>query len=200
MQPFTRYEGADDNSNTRRMPRSALDTNTSPRTVGELISRLEDYSKNPAKWQAEFPWAARFVMGYPLPSWQRPPVWSLEQKVRFITSLWEEVDVGSYLVNDQFEFADKTRTFREFSDVLLDGQQRLTALQEYLLGEYAVPDAEGKPCFWHELSRVERRFFSNKTFPRATVRTWDEDLLRKAYDLRSFGGTPHEEHERASRS
>lgn len=202
MKQFDRYEGAKDNAgdeNRRRMPRASLDANTSPRCIAELISRFEDYTRDTAKFRAEYPWASRFVMGYPLPDWQRDLVWTPEQNVRFITSLWEEIDVGSYMVNDQFEFDTKTKSFRLFSDVLIDGQQRLTALQGYLLGEFAVPDAEGVPCYWHELSKVERRFFSNKIFPRATVKTWDEDLLRKAYDLRSFGGTAHKESERASR-
>lgn len=197
LHPYSRYVGCDENdTNARRMPSAVLDTRSSPRTVGELIGRLEEYSQNQEKWHTEYPWASRFVMGYPLPSWQRPLVWTQEQKVRFITSLWEEVDVGSYLLNDQFEF--ENGVYREFSEVLLDGQQRLSALQSYVLSEFPVPDAEGKPCYWNELSRVERRFFSNKTFARAGVRSWDEKQLRRAYDLRSFGGTPHKESERAS--
>jgi len=203
MKPFDRYEGALTNNgdeNRRRMPRAQLDANTSPRCIAELMGRFEEYTRDIAKFEAEYPWASRFVMGYPLPDWQRNLVWTPEQNVRFITSLWEEVDVGSYMVNEHFEFDSKTNTFRKFSDTLIDGQQRLTALQSYLLSEFAVPDAEGVSCYWNELSKVERRFFSNKIFPRATVRTWDEDLLRKAYDLRSFGGTPHKESERASRS
>lgn len=197
LQPFNRYEGSEPESSERRMPSAMLDSRSSARSVGELMGRLEDYSKNQEQWHAEYPWAKRFVMGYPLPSWQRELVWTEEQKVRFITSLWEEVDVGSYLLNDQFELQGKV--YREFSEVLLDGQQRLSALQSYLTNEFAVPDGSGKPCFWHELSRVERRFFANKTFARAGIHSWNEKELRRAYDLRSFGGTPHKESERASR-
>ena len=196
LKPFNRYFDCEDGNNIRRMPSAVLDTNSSPRSIGELIGRLEDYTANQEKWHAEYCWATRFIMGYPLPSWQRPLVWTEEQKIRFITSIWEEVDVGSYLVNDQFEF--EGGVYREFSEVLLDGQQRLSALQSYLLSEFPVPDRNGIPCYWNELSRVERRFFSNKTFARAGVRTWDEKQLRRAYDLRSFGGTPHKESERAS--
>lgn len=201
VRPFDRYAGcgAEDSSMARRMPKATLQAHTSPRSVDELVIRLEKYTANPAQWHAEYPWATRFVMGYPLPWWQRQRKWSLEQNVRFITSIWEDVDVGSYLVNDQFEFDEKTRTYREHSEVLLDGQQRLSALQDYLYGEFAVPDAKGIPCFWHELTRVERRFFESKIFSRASIRSWDEDELQRVYNLRAFGGTPHEEHERAPR-
>ena len=88
---------------------------------------------------------------------------------------------------------------KPLSDVLLDGQQRLSAIQSYLLGEFAVPDAQGIACFWQDLSRVERRKFGSKVFSRAVVHSWDEDELRRVYDLRSFGGTPHQDHERAYR-
>ena len=197
VRPFDRYEGCVGESSGRRMPKATLHANISPRSVDELVGRLEKYTANPAQWHAEYPWAPRFVMGYPLAPWQRELKWKPEQKVRFITSLWEDVDVGSYLVNDQFEFDEKTRTYRKLSEVLLDGQQRLTALQEYLYGDFAVPDGNGILCFWPELSRVERRFFESKIFSRAAIRSWDEEELRRVYNLRAYGGTPHEEHERA---
>ncbi len=112
-------------------------------------------------------------MGYPLPQWQRPLVWTDDQKAKFITSLWMEIDVGSYLVNDVFECLKiKGQTidvYREFSDILLDGQQRLSSLKDYLLGKFSVPDASGIETCWTDLSKVERRQFCNQTFSRAIV-------------------------------
>lgn len=202
MQPYDKYAGADLVPAGRRMPKSEISTNTAPRTVYELIHRLESFSKEEPEYRARYPWATRFVLGYPLPSWQRPAVWTADQKVRFITSLWLDVDVGTYLVNDVCEYekvgGQLTDRMVEFSDVLLDGQQRLTALEEYLLSQFAVPDGAGVPVYWNELSQVERRFFGNKSFNRSVVHCWDEAELRRIYDLRSFGGTAHTPDQRAT--
>lgn len=165
-----------------------------PTCISELIGSLE---ASDAQHQQQYPWAERFVMGMPLPSWQRPLVWTSEQQIRFITSIWEGVDIGSYLVNDIVEF-DAPDRYRKFSDIVLDGQQRLHAIQCYLQDLIAVPDALGQPRLWSELGRIERRRFGQFQFARATVCSWDESFLRKVYDLRAFGGTPHAPDQRAS--
>lgn len=101
---FYRYAGADGIPDIKQMPKAEIRANTAPRTIGELLYRMEDFSKDEESYRAMYPWAERFVMGYPLPEWQRPLVWTETQKVRFITSLWMEVDVGSYLVNDVCDY------------------------------------------------------------------------------------------------
>jgi hypothetical protein len=88
--------------------------------------------------------------------------------------------------------------FREFSEVLLDGQQRLSAIEDYLECRFPVPDAAGVLRYWEELPRVERIRFTNTHFPRAEVSSWDEAVLRHVYDLRAFSGTAHQENERAT--
>lgn len=196
---FHRYDSAPAESSVK-MPQDILDANLSNLCISELMGRLERFTSGEEGPQM-YPWANRFAMGYPLPSWQRPLVWTLEQKVKFIHSIWSGVDVGSYLVNDVYEFQDlgtATPSYRELSEVLLDGQQRLTALQEYLFNEFAVPDEEGVPRYWRELSRQERRRFAGFHFAKASISSWEESHLRKAYDLRAFGGTAHTEDQRAS--
>lgn len=192
---WNRYDGCMEHSEFS-MPEPLVHAHTSSMVVGEVIGRFEAYSKDPDACRSNYPWASRFVMGYPLPSWQRDLVWTPEQCKRFIVSLWAGVDVGSYLVNESYEFLSD-RTLREFSDVLLDGQQRLHAIEMYLQDSISIPDAQGVPRFWSEVSRAERRRFTNVTFACATVKSFDEQLLRKVYDLRAFGGTPHKECERA---
>lgn len=202
MSEFRIYAGSAPDSKAQRMPQTTIRATTSPRMVNELLHRLENFTGDTSE-RALYPWADRFVMGYPLASWQRQPVWTMEQQVRFITSLWEEVDVGSYLVNDMFDYITPETgqpCGREFSDILLDGPQRLSALENYVLNVFPVPDAKGVLCFWEELSRVERRIFGNRTFSRSAVQSWDEKDLRRIYDLRAFGGTPHDENERASKA
>lgn len=198
MHPFNRYYNATD-STIKRMPVSKISTKTSPRTLSELICQFEKYSQDAGHYKSKYPWATRFVMGFPLPEFQRPSVWSVYQQIKFITSLWLDIDVGSYLTNEYYDFVNSgSEIYTENSDILLDGQQRLTAIQDYLLGIFPVPDANDVPTYWYELSKIERRFFGNKTFSRSTVNTSDEKLLREIYDLRSFGGTMHTEDQRAS--
>lgn len=199
--PFLRYQGTDKADPTIQMPADQLDARLSNLSLSEVIGRFERFIAVPNEGRAMYPWASRFVMGFPLPEWQRPFVWTQEQQVRFIQSIWTGVDLGSYMVNDQYEFVGLGTDcvhFREFSEVLLDGQQRLATIQGYLLGEFAVPDVTGTPRYWHDLPLIERRRFGSRQFARANIRSWDEQALRQAYDLRAFGGTPHTEAQKAS--
>ncbi|MBI6727144.1 DUF262 domain-containing protein [Pseudomonas viridiflava] len=196
---FNRYDGVADADASIKMPEDIFDARATRLSIGELMLRYENFTKDPIAGAATYPWAERFVMGFPLPSWQRPVVWTMTQKLRFILSIWQGVDLGSYLVNDIWEYvADDKGVLREFSDVLLDGQQRLTAMEDYINNVFPVPDADGVPRYWRDLPQIVRRRFCNITFTKATVASWDEGMLRKVYDLRSFGGTAHTEDQRAS--
>ena len=198
---FSRNAGAESADANCRMPSNTLDANVANVTIGELLGRLEDFTSGLAGGPEMYPWASRFVMGLPLPSWQRGHTWSREQDIRFIQSIWAGVDIGTYMVNDLCSAVPgvngKHEHYRENSDILLDGQQRLTALQSYVLNEFPISDVTGKPRFWQDLPLIERRRFSGTHFARASVRSWDEVELRRAYDLRAFGGTAHTEEERA---
>lgn len=200
MVPFKRYEGAMQEDGPQ-MPNTVLDAKVSNLCISELLGRLERFTeKDSMDGPAAYPWADRFVMGYPLPHWQRPLVWSEAQCVQFIVSIWSGVDLGSYLVNGLWDYqlnGDKEE-FRKFSEVLLDGQQRLTAIERYVTDQIAVPDANGTLRYWSELGRQERRRFGTFHFAKGTIESWDENKLRLAYDLRAFGGTPHTEDQRAT--
>lgn len=185
------------------MPHDELNARTSPRTIGELISRLEEFTKDEDKARRESPWADRFVMGYPLANWQRPVVWEVPAQIKFIESIWNGSDLGSYMINDAWELVNQNAKngdaieMVEHSEIILDGQQRLTAIQNYLLNAFPVNDNQGNPRYFSELGIVERRRFAGITFSRASINSFDEQLLRKAYNLRSFGGVAHKESERA---
>lgn len=181
-----------------RMPRSTVKARVSPRSIGGLILTLKDYLRDPAH-RAMYPWADRFVMGMPLPPWQRPLVWTDEQKIRFIQSIWNDVDLGSYLINfneEGFGYVEEGghgQVIAEpFNDCVLDGQQRLSAIEDYVCNRIAVPDAEGTPRWYAELPANEIRRFGNAVFSRATISCSDEAVLRQVYDLRAYGGVSHE--------
>lgn len=197
---FDRYDGADESDNGIRMPADVLDAKVSNFCITEVLGRFERFTQEGSEESSYYPWAARFVMGFPIPEWQRPLVWTLDQKERFIQSIWAGVDIGSYMVNDLYEYVGKgeNKAFRLFSEILLDGQQRLSAIEDYVTNRISVRDAAGVPRFWAELPRVERRRFSLFHFARSNIKSWDENQLRLAYDLRAFGGTQHTEEQRAT--
>jgi len=183
----------------RTMPRPGLTPHIAPMTLGALINEFKQF--DPDKAQREYPWANRFVMGLPLAPWQREFKWSDDQARRFIHSAWTGVHLGTYVVTD-LELRREGEDFRgiEFlplSNCVIDGQQRLKALEMYLTDRLAVPDSEGTLTLWSEVDARDRRRFQNTIFSRGMLRERDEAKLRETYDLMNFGGVRHEEHERA---
>jgi len=184
----------------RTMPRPGLTPNIAPMTVSALINDLKHF--DPGRAQREYPWASRFVMGLPLAPWQREFKWSEDQARRFIHSAWTGVHLGIYVVTD-LELRQEGEGFRgiEFlplSNCVIDGQQRLMALEMYLTDRLAVPDSDGTLTLWSEVDARDRRRFQNTIFSRGTIRERDETKLRELYDVMSFGGVAHMEHERAT--
>lgn len=201
MPRFHRHDGHEAANPSLRMPADTLEAKSSRLSIGELLGHYEAFCNEEGAGAAMFPWATRFAMGFPLPSWQREHTWTQAQNERFILSIWCGVDLGSYLVNDNWEFSknpDGTPCYREFSEALLDGQQRLTCLELYITNQFAVPDASGNPTYWKDIPKIERMRFTKATFVKATVSSWDESVLRRVYDLRAFGGTAHNDSQRAS--
>lgn len=177
------------------MPRPHFAPAISPTTIGELILELKKFDELTA--QREYPWATRFVMGIPLAPWQRDFKWSQEQCQRFISSIWAGVHLGSYVLTDMDLLPVNRIEHAYLSNCVIDGQQRLRALELYLTDCLAVPDAAGSPALWSEVGLVDRRRFGRTTFSRGTIRDLDEQALVLLYNTMNFGGTPHEEHERA---
>lgn len=70
----------------------------------------------------------RTVMGFVLPSWQRGLVWTEAQKIAFIESAWRGVPIGTYTYNE-------APIGSPLDYLLIDGQQRMNAIQEYIEGE-----------------------------------------------------------------
>jgi len=131
----------------------------------------------------------RSVMGFPLPSWQRPFVWIETQCVKFMESAWRGLYLGTYTYN-------QTYGNPEFDGILIDGQQRMTALQMYLDDAFPVFGYR-----WSEVTEVDRRFFEMGTiFASYVTDSTDEAWLRSYYDMMNFGGTAHTEEQRASES
>jgi hypothetical protein len=196
---FQRY--ADDEAQDLhiQMPQRFLPTTISHYPIEVLLGHWEKYLVEPSIVHERYPWAARFVMGMPVPKWTRGVEWNLGQRARFITAVWSGADLGSYLTNDWCEPAAAGRAWAENSEILIDGQQRLHSLEEYFLDRLAVPDAQGQPRVWSELGNGERKRFLSTIFSHAKVSSGDEVALRKTYDLCAQGVVPWSFEQRALR-
>lgn len=117
-----------------------------------------------------------------LPPFQRPPVWTRAQQVRFIESCWLGLPIGAFIYNrvDRFD--------SPYDAWLLDGQQRVTAVLDYMADEFPV---FGRP--FSLLTEIDHRKWSMGTaFPSMVTNIDDEAQLREVYDRLAYGGTPHE--------
>lgn len=184
-----------------RMPRPSLKAHTSPLTIHTLEHALRNFNADEA--QRLYPWAQRFVMGLPLAPWQREFKWSTDQVQRFITSAWTGVHLGSYIVTATDLRKEDSLfhgvEYQPFSNMVVDGQQRLQAIELYLSDQVPVPDISGVPVRWSEVELVDRRRFLQTVFARSEIPLLPEPELRSFYDTPNFGGVPHTDDERATR-
>jgi hypothetical protein len=130
--------------------------------------------------------SGRHVMGYNLPSWQRPFVWTRKQSIRLIESIWLGLNIGTYTFN-------RSHTDPNYDNLLIDGQQRLASIQAYLSDEFPVFGYT-----WFEIGVVEKRSFVGRHFHSFITQSTDDKYLRGYYDMMNFGGSAHEEDQRAT--
>jgi hypothetical protein len=117
-----------------------------------------------------------------LPPFQRPPVWTLAQKARFIESCWLGLPIGVYIFNRPESYASP------FENWLLDGQQRVTAIIEYMADEFPVLGYK-----FSELTIYDHRQWDMATvFACLETNIENEAELREVYDRLAYGGTAHE--------
>lgn len=141
---------------------------------------------------------------YYLPPFQRGPKWSTTQSARLIESLHLGISIGSIAVTDCRDtirvVVDGVRTerFPDTADWLIDGQQRLRAIASYLADEFPVFVGTPHEHRYSDLDRVQKRQTMNRSMGFVLLEDMTLDELERVYDLMNFGGTPHEEHERAS--
>jgi hypothetical protein len=137
-------------------------------------------------------YSGRRVLGYKLPTWQRPEVWTDEQCVRFLESIWLGVGLGAFMVN-----MVHGKDAEHVDLLLLDGQQRLRSIERYWNGELAVPGDDGNAYYWNELTELEHNHFLRIPFPWIETQYRTEDEARAAYNRHNFGGTAHTADQRA---
>lgn len=170
--------------NERRMPKRLDLGKQFSSTMAQCMGQFKEWEKDPSGVN---PHGFRSVMGFNLPPWQRDLVWTLEQKVSFIESAWRGINLGTYTYN-QSDIGDP------LDNLLIDGQQRMNAIQCYLSDFFPVFG-----CRWSETTVVDKRVWGMTTiFGSYVTETKNEAYLRSYYDLTNFGGTAHKATERAT--
>lgn len=157
-------------------------------TIFSLWDSFDNFEKNKVENMYDF--KERSACGYPIPEIQRKSVWTTEQSIKFIESAWKGLPLGTYTIHST-DWNDDGRggvVAKEFSGWLLDGQQRLTAIERYWNNEFPVLGA-----YWTELSLKHKRHFKSIKFTSYETPLWDFDKINELYYLLSYGGTAHDE-------
>lgn len=129
----------------------------------------------------------RRLMNLVLPPWQRPEVWDAARKRAFIEGLFLGLGAGFYVVHGSDWGSDGDRS--PMSGWLLDGQQRITAIRDFLADDLAIFDGTR----WSDLSALDqRRRFLYLNFPCVEIAYQaDEQKLKQIYTRMNFGGVAH---------
>jgi hypothetical protein len=160
-------------SAARVMPRSWFSAQAVATTMAALMHPLDrDMPLQPGE---------RILGRFVLPPFQRPPVWTRAQQVRFLESVWMGLPIGAIVFNQVGALNSP------FDQWLLDGQQRVTSVYAYMADEF--------PVFGHHFSEIgvidRRRWGMSISFPAMMTQIEDEAELRDIYDRLAYGGTPH---------
>jgi uncharacterized protein with ParB-like and HNH nuclease domain len=116
-----------------------------------------------------------------LPPFQRPSVWTVEQKIKLIESIIDEFPIPPYVVNRDLD-GDYA-----YDHLLIDGQQRITAILDFMEDKFPV---RGK-CY-SDVSAIDRTWFEDRPFSCLETNFKDIKILKEIYDRLAYGGTPHE--------
>lgn len=130
----------------------------------------------------ENPFYYRSIMGYFLPSWQRDLIWSTDKKIKLIESLWLGLGIGTFTYNVSPIHGSK------FDNLLIDGQQRMNAIECYLNDKFHVFGV-----VYSDLPEPDKRSFSSRHFHSYVTKSDDEDFLKNYYTRLNFGGVSHSE-------
>lgn len=115
------------------------------------------------------------------PPYQRGLVWSVDQKVSLLDSIFSNIEIGKFTFN-QCEWGTKppAKLFE-----IIDGKQRLTALCEFYEGRL---EYRGK--FYHQLSRSDRNHFENFPIIQGEMRQATEQQILKLFVKLNTTGVP----------
>lgn len=160
----------------RHMPRPWFRAQTCLTSMMFLRPRQSQFRQAPlSEGERQLGW---FV----LPPFQRPPVWSEKQKIRFIESAWAGLPLGVFVFNRPASYGHPCENW------LLDGQQRVTAVLDYMNDAFPVLG-----ILFSELRPEDRRRWDMSViFSGMETSLTDRSELEDIYDRLAYGGTAHE--------
>lgn len=97
------------------------------------------------------------------PEYQRESVWTEEQKVLLIDSIYKSINIGAFVLVEKKWF-NNNDVISEMYEIL-DGKQRLTAIIDYISSKFKY---KGK--YYHELSSKSRNEFENQPIMIGTLK------------------------------
>lgn len=119
------------------------------------------------------------LMCFVLPPFQRPPVWTKKQSVAFLESLILGLPIGTYTYCLSIR---KPKT----DGWLIDGQQRMRAIQSFIASEIAVFGFK-----WRGLTKPEQLRIRNTVFPAYVLEDATEEECLERYIKLNYTGTAH---------
>ena len=133
----------------------------------------------------------RQIFNLVLPPWQRPEKWDEARKIKFIEGIFLGLGTG-YRVQNGMDW-DESGQSLPMSGWLIDGQQRVSAIRDFVFGKFCVFE----DVFYEKMDRkTQLRRFLRVPFPCVELEyTADENVLVELYNRLAFGGVPHEESE-----
>lgn len=133
------------------------------------------------------PLGRKVLLGFVIPDFQRGLVWSVDQKVSLIESIWRGIPIGTYSVN-----FDTDKLPPDLTNILIDGQQRLEAIDAYWNNEF-----EFGGYYWKDLSELDQHHFVRAPFPQMRTNSKNRAEVVEYYNAMNFGGVAHTEEDRA---
>ncbi|MFC4236477.1 DUF262 domain-containing protein [Thalassospira xianhensis] len=156
-----------------KMPRPWFSGKKNARLIGNYIIAHE-----PAR---EVRAGERMLGKFIIPDFQRPQVWTEEQQIKLIESLYAGIPIGVFVVNID------TKEPYDFDSLLLDGQQRWTSIINYTNSEFPVHG-----YLFEELSAGEKRNFMQISVSEIETSLTSYDACLEVYNRLAYGGTAHE--------
>lgn len=157
---------------TIRMPEVLLSGSTRNWTLEHFITAFE-----PEKSVGTIGWLK-------LPKFQRPFVWTLEQQIRFIESMWQGLDIGRFCYTQDVDHP-------EFDHLLIDGQQRMTTIFKYIRDEFKVFGLYYSEVHWRDISRFAHTAMPTVVIVNKQHAVLNEEKLLELYNRMNYGGTNH---------
>ena len=147
-----------------------------------IFARIAHFKKTPMNMREAINFEAmphesnlRNLGGYRLPEFQRPLVWTEDQDIKLVESVWYGIDIGSYAITESQDPA--------LDGLLLDGQQRLNALMAYQNDAFPVFG-----YYWTQLTKTDRLDFTHVVFPRVTLSSPTDQMMRFYYNPHELRG------------